>query len=422
VPKRAKRRGSAGKGPRRGGKARRPQQGRARSATDDLLGAIGAALDADEPGPLLDIASTALHFVDPRNDALLEERRTPRESIDTLLASLFGTEVVETSALLYAVATLTRDDLLRRRVRREVTDRGDVLPRWLVQLDSSRPTRVLSIEHVLGDGDQILLGVELPDGRPLSASVYVDHNMGTVVKDAFVVPTDPQAAVEILQEDFDPDVTVRALHPADARARLTESIEHGALIYPPIESDTWPSTRPLVEWMVSLLPEGGSGNQRPDWTAEQRQELAERFLASPAAVDLTLDDDLRELLDDVLWFGTDFGPGDPLRWSPVNVEILLVDWIPRKLVADVSRLERAPELLRALIRYSHAELGIRAELTAETLDAVDEWEPEYQEAIRTPRLQGPEALLARMGAVDEEALLAARAQAEDEDEDTPPRT
>ncbi|MCV2488221.1 hypothetical protein OF117_02490 [Geodermatophilus sp. YIM 151500] len=421
MAKRAKRRGGAGKGPRRAGRGRRPQQRRAReSSADGLLTSIEAALDADEPLPLLGLASTALHFLDPRND-LLRQGRTPDESMDTLLANLFAAPIPETSALLTAVATLARDDELRRRVRREVADRGDVLPRWLVQLATSRPARVLTVEHVLGDGDQFLLGVELPDGRPLTASVYVDHNLGTVVKDAFVLPAGPDAVVDVLRDEFDADTTVRELDPADARARLTEAIDHGAHVYPPLESDTWPSSRPLIEWMVGLLPEGGTGYSRPESTPEQRQELAARFLASPFAADLTVDDDLRELLDDLLWFGTDYGPGDPLRWSPVNVEILLADWIPRKIIAEVSRLERAPELLRALIRYSHDERGIREELTTETLDAVDEWETEYQEAIRTPRLQGPEALLARMGMLDEDEALAARQEDTDADDESPDR-
>ncbi len=112
-------------------------------------------------------------------------------------------------------------------------------------------------------------------------------------------------------------------------------------------------------------------------------------------------DDL-DLLDELLWFGTDYGPGDPLRWSPMAVEILLADWIPRKVVADFASLAKAPAVLRGLIGFSHAERGIRPGLTEETLTAVDELEPEYQETIRTLRPQGPEALLAAVGALDPE--------------------
>lgn len=110
----------------------------------------------------------------------------------------------------------------------------------------------------------------------------------------------------------------------------------------------------------------------------------------------------RQLFESLLWFGCDYGPGDPLRWSPVAVEVLLTDWLPRKIVADAEFLARAPALLRGLIRFSHGERGIRPALTDETLAAVDEYEPGYQRTIRSPRPQGPEALLAAMGVLGDE--------------------
>src|SRR3954451_9560177 len=197
----------------------------------------------------------------------------------------------------------------------------------------------------------------------------------------------------------DPDTTLTALQPADARARITGAVELAAITFPPLETDTWPACRPLVEWAVGLLPPGGTGYVQPEWTEDDKQALTERFFASPFGAGLD-DADRRGLLDSLLWFGTDYGPGDPLRWSPVAAEILLADWIPRKIVADVRYLAQAPELLRAFIRFSHAERGIRPGLTAETLAAVDELEPHYQATIRTPRPQAPAALLAAFGAFD----------------------
>ena len=125
-------------------------------------------------------------------------------------------------------------------------------------------------------------------------------------------------------------------------------------------------------------------------------ELTERFLRSAdgAALD---DPDHRSLLESLLWFGTDYGPGDPLGWSPTRVEILLLDWLPRKIVAEAGFLAKAPDLLRALIRFSHHERGIRPSLTEQTLRKVDEYEPEYQRLVRSPRPQGAMALLAAMG-------------------------
>jgi hypothetical protein len=196
----------------------------------------------------------------------------------------------------------------------------------------------------------------------------------------------------------DPDVTARELDPADARARIAEAVEAGASTFPPFENDTWPACRPLVEWAAALLPPGGSGYRRPQWDADALARLAERFFASPFAAGLD-DADHRGLLDSLLWFGTDYGPGDPLRWSPTAVQILLADWLPRKVVAEVPYLAKAPDLLRAFIRFCHTERGVRAELTAHTLDALDKNEADYQQVIRAPRPQGPAALLAALGAL-----------------------
>jgi hypothetical protein len=150
-----------------------------------------------------------------------------------------------------------------------------------------------------------------------------------------------------------------------------------------------------------MLPEGGTGYQRPEWNEAAQEQFVERFLVSPFGAGFD-DADHRGLLGSLLWFGTDYGPGDPMRWSPVAVEILLTDWLPRKIVADLPYLAKAPALLRAFVRFCHHERGIRAELTAQTLHAIEECEPVYQRTIRSPRPQGPAALLAAMGVPDPE--------------------
>jgi hypothetical protein len=233
----------------------------------------------------------------------------------------------------------------------------------------------------------------------LTVVVYIDHNLGTVVKDAFVVPEPIEDLAEFMRAKAgDPDTQFNDIDRADARARITDAIATGAMTFPPFETDTWPVCRPLVEWITRMLPAGGSGYLRPDWDDEARRAIVDRFFASSFASGLD-DPDRRGLLDTLLWFATDYGPGDPLRWSPVAVEILLMNWIPRKILADVASLAKVPDLLRALIRFAHQERGIRRALTAETLAAVSHWEPEYRRIIRSPRLQGPEALLAAVGAL-----------------------
>jgi hypothetical protein len=138
--------------------------------------------------------------------------------------------------------------------------------------------------------------------------------------------------------------------------------------------------RPLVEWVVAKLPEGGTGYTFPAWKVEDLEAIADRFFVSSFGADLD-DDDGRELLDHLLWFAVEDGPGDPLRWSPVAVELVLVDWVPSTIGAPAANLARLPDVLRAFIRFSHHERGIRQALTIETLEAVDQWEPDYHRIL-----------------------------------------
>ena len=365
----------------------------------DLITSVATALD-DDPLTVLTLVSMILEVTAPRRPRPFDpEPPAKLPSRTEVLQSFFDVEMRETSALILALGVLSGDDMLQRRARREVTSRGHVLPQWLAELHRASPVpRTAEVVHVLGDGDNVLVGLRLANGHEFTVVVYIDHNVGTLVKDAFVVDETVDALAEhMLAVAGDSDTVVRDIDPADARTRIVDAMERAAITYPPFESDTWPHCRPLVTWLAAMLPEGGSGYQHPEWTPQHRQALAERVLASPFGSELRGPDE-RGLLDDLLWFAADYGPGDPLRWSPVAVEIVLVDWIPRKIVADVAYLEKAPDVLRALIRFSHQERNIRPALTADTVAAVDEYEPEYQRLVRSPRPQGPAALLAALGA------------------------
>lgn len=345
--------------------------------------------------------STLLAVLDPQaKDPFERTRQQDAVTVPALVGSFADVVLPETTALLAALAELAPDELSRARARRAYAASPHEVPDWLARLDETSVDRAVESTHVLGDGENVMLNVRL-SGYDLTMVVYVDHNLGTVVKDGFPAPAGVDQVVSRLREaSDDPDLRYGDISLADARARISEAMEMGSHMFPPLETDTWPASRPLAEWLLRLLPEGGMGYVRPEWSQAALRKLANRFFGSPFGRQLDSKDN-RNLLDQFLWFGTDYGPGDPLRWSPVAVEILLADWIPRKIVADSAFLAKAPALLRGFIRYCHDERGIRPSLTQETLAAVDHYEPEYQRAIRSPRPQGPEALLAAMGLLGE---------------------
>ncbi len=399
---------------RRSARRARPEL-QAEAAESDLLRDVRRALDDPHPLSLLMFGSMILYITDKRGadpfarGAGGAPKAPPREE---LVGTFIEVPNAETSALLSVVAAMAdgEDALLRARIRRELGMRPETRPSWLVSLSDASTYRALRMSHVLGDGDDIILGVRLPDGDELTCVVYIDHNLGTLVKDAFVVPVPiDEILAELRKATDDPDVGYDDISLADARAWVEAAIELAAITYPPVETETWPACRALVEWSVRDLPDGGTGYQRPEWDSDALTDLAEGFFGSNYGSGLDTGDH-REMLDSLLWYATDYGPGDPLLWSPVRVEILLYDWIPRKIIAPADYLAKAPELLRAFIRFAHLRSGVRDGLTDETLSAIDDWEPRYQEAIRGSGPQGPDALLNSLGIDFSQVLLESLAE------------
>jgi len=363
------------------------RRGRGGPDVPDLIHDVRDTLRESHPLPLLAFVSSLLAVVDPRwTDPFGPPEAATVPSREELLGTFFEARGPETSALLAAVAELSDDELEQRWIQRELAGRPGKPPRWLQRLSPLRVRRAMEMSHVLGDGDNVMLDVVTGNGDPLTVLVYIDHNLGTLVKDAFVID-EPASALQPRFERMaadEPDTRFAELDLAEARARITEAIELAAITYPPLETETWPSCRPLVEWVLRHLPTGGTGYVRPDWPEADRDALVERFLGSPYAPDVPVED-ARDLAHVMVWFACDYGPGDPLRWSTVSVEIFLGDFLAHKAVFPLDTLRRGPAVLAAFVRFAHAERGIRHELTAETLDGVERHTPVFLDQLDDDR-------------------------------------
>jgi hypothetical protein len=382
----------------KGRPARRRSTNRRARREPDLIELVVDACEDGSPIALLGLASSLLSAVDPRTHPL-EDFDEPEATRADLVEALLSAPMPETSALITAIAALTGDDVLGRRIAQVAALNGHASPAWLNGIARTAPrTHAVELVDAFGDMSEIVVGATLADGQELSAVVSVDHNAGSVVVDGFLVPEAIDTVIAAGLDSVDEgDLTARPLAPADARARIVEAIGYGEFCVPPYETETWPSSRPGLEWLVGLLPEGGSGFPRPTRDDDALAELARRFRASPFAEDVA---DPGDLLSALLSFGSGCGPGDPMRWSPASAEVLLLDWLPRTIVAEVPDLEPAPDLLRAFVRFCHHERGMRPELTEQTIAEIDAMAPEYQELIRAERPQDAAAPLSWIG-IDE---------------------
>lgn len=338
--------------------ARRAKKRNLENRTEPTLtNIVRRAMARGHPAYLLDLASRAIHAA---------QRDTSR--LDNILTNLIGMRNRETSALLAVVAELLVDEpAAQLRCRQELAERNDHLPRWISALPRVQAYRAVRRTHVLGDADELVIGARLDGHHELTVAVEIDHNMLSGIVDGGVVP-DPidEALARVAESSTDTDVVEMSL--ADARAWI-----ENAFIKPTFmpTADNWPLYRPLVQWLVQRLPEGGTHRSRAvDWKATE--ELCDAFFATDAAAPFTDHshrDLLLELLDD---------DRDPSRWSAARVEGAIGgtqyfdDWIPLEVALD------APDLLRAFIPFAHAQSGIRDELTSQTVAVLDELRSSYK--------------------------------------------
>jgi hypothetical protein len=318
---------------------RRHRGQQAASAEPDLLADIRSAIADPDPLSLLSYVSMLMNATDPRRKTPFgapdEPEVIPREG---LIGTFIDAPTDQTTALLGVFAEMVGDDdLLRARIRRELVMRPKLLELpWLDTLSQFDVYRALSMSHILGDGDNIILGVRLVGGQEITCAVYIDHNLGTLVKVALVF-SEPIAAIVAAYQEVadDPDTRWDDISLADAKARIVSAIHLAAITVPQFESDSWPACRALIEWLIRGLPDSGTGYERSESDSEASEHLAARFFRSEEGAQLD-DRDHRDLLESLLWYGTDYGSGDPMRWSPVKVELLLADWLPRKIVAPAA--------------------------------------------------------------------------------------
>lgn len=334
----------------------------------------------DHPLGLLAHASATLSALQPKQTHPFAPKDADSSSelppVPELL-EMFIEASPESAALATAIATLSNDELLRARVSRGLATPPAQWPDWMAGLDKVEVIGAGRVVDALHDSDDFVVHVRVA-GADLSAVLLVDFNLGTMVKDAFAIPVGLDGFAEFWAEHAEPGAgTIVPLPPADARAWIEEAIATGDQTWPPMESDSWPASRPLVEWVLRQLPSGGTGFVRPSWTDRRRDTLVRQFLADPLGAELTREED-SSIADDLVWFRTDYGFGDPLAWSPAAVEILMLDWYPRKIMADQEYLRRMPTVLRAFVEFAHTKAGLPAGLTLPTLAAIDQFEPQYR--------------------------------------------
>lgn len=359
-----------------------------------------ATRDADQPEDALDAEQWASTMLGMMRDAPLP----PGEDAESMflpgfLASLeeLGTRkalatlraVAAVSAPDYAVAAHAAADRLAATGLRE--------PAWVADLGGAQPAAAaLMHEEAFDDGVSVMVEFTAPNFETHTIGIYIDHNMGGLVKDVFLAG--PLSEVRSQMGRKAPNqvgLAIRDLDLAEARARAEAAfvmLDH--TWDPQVNEDVRPM-RALIEARLRLLPEGFElPDDYVEATPEEREALLEGFLSSPEGRRWRGDEDAEDVAQLAIDFGAGYNHGGPLRWSPVVVEIFMTSWLVRKVTREPGFFERVPDVLSAWVKYAGRRQGVPAAALREAVAAVKEYREEMLDAVNDPEAWGPAKMFA----------------------------
>jgi len=233
-------------------------------------------------------------------------------------------------------------------------------------------------------GDQEMVAVSFVDPTEHAhvLAFMIDHNFDGLVREAMFVPD-----LDVFRRTW-AEISGMAIVGVDAQEladRLGQGLRMYELFLDPPTSDDVRELAVLMRARLRVLPAARAREFR-EVDDDEREALVVAFARSKEAGLSDLVTDLARYFVD---YRFDYTDGDPLRWSPIAVELCLVDWFPRKVSLADEELNAVPDALRRFVRYAGRRKGLTRASVAETIDAIDEFEPDFLAAMREPSRFGP---------------------------------
>lgn len=307
--------------------------------------------------------------------AIVEEalRRSDREALAVLRA-------------LAAVDT-TPFDLPAARAAGGLAAKGISEPPWAAVVGRPAFVGACRSADVFGDQEAYYMTFRY-EGRPAHVvTALYDRNLGGIVKDAFAGTPRVDPCERAAQED---GVVVVDADPELMAATILQGVETGDRFLDNDWSEDFKHTRALLSARMQLLPRAAFPEPAAVSRAE-RDDLIEQYLASPFAPPLEA---ARTIVEHCLDARCDYGDGDPLRWSPIVVELFMLDFLPRKVTLGGAEIRAVPEVLNGWVRFALTTRGLEERWIEETQRAVDRFAARFRQYATDPSRFGPAKAIA----------------------------
>ena len=264
-------------------------------------------------------------------------------------------------------------------------------PRWGQAIMEATVLRTAVMrEDVFDDGVTIFIEATHEDGEPHAIGVYIDHNLGGMATDV-VLADSIDRVDELLAEHLDdhPGLRIEPIDSGEAYVRISDAMELTDMTLEPPVSDDYAALRALARLRADDLSGPFPDSSPPDVGPDERDNLLSNFLGSPEGKPFAADSDEAFVVTVAIDFCADYVDGRPLRWSPALVPLFMVDWMPRKVLADRPTFEAVPTALEAWVRYAGRARAIPAWGIDATIEAIHEWTAEMLDQLDAVRSDRP---------------------------------
>jgi hypothetical protein len=333
---------------------------------------------------------------------------TPRdagEPTERAVSAIAMLEQMNSVRTLVAVRAVTESDLrhlVDEAVRRLVFDGSRVVPDWAERLGRVELVESLHVTEVLRDQDLWVmrfhyLGDDPQISHVLTASI--DRNRGGIIRD--ITLGQPETADLLFRAWLaagDAQVSVAPGDPAKAAMDLATALARtDVTVGADITQEAF-GLLPLLRSRVRALPPLDLSGPELAWRTTEdgadadalAAEFAAQISREPAGERLPLGVDAERLARRFL-DSTGFAD-ELLRWSPIRVEMVLLDWLPRKVILSPAEIEAAPDVLRAFVRWALKRQGVPDDAIEETVASVGRWEADFEAAMADESTYGSSKL------------------------------
>lgn len=233
--------------------------------------------------------------------------------------------------------------------------------------------------------------IEFDGDDPHGLLVHVTYPGGTVVQTIAVV--DPGTAQEwdkrIEEEEDEIPMPIVERPIEEVLGKLSAALQYSQSLWPKHDDDGFLDLRALAAARCAGVLPSDLDDDGQDWEpmSEADQEtLIDDFIRASGLPD---DHVTRSLAGYCIDYGDGYIAGGVLAWSPDEVELFLLDWLPRKTMLDAEQSAAVPAVTRAWVQFALDRAGMEQRWIDPVVAVVDACAEELGNALADESAWGP---------------------------------